>query len=268
MPYHDVDCQEFAERLQAVLDERGAPTGDPGLTAHAAGCESCRNLLASMGELCAALPSLRVAPPSDDWTRRTIAAAVAALSDVPADHTSADSAGGVTIARRSNSPWYASYGMFAAAACLLLAAWPAFQWWVASREHDSVRSPIAAAGPHTATATATVSIAPTPTATPHTTPSMTASATLPEDAESWSALALETQKSYVDLADDMRRSLDDVWSVASILQSDVVDEPTPMPSDSNWLDDVGDGLKPLSDSTIGTLDLFRSVVPLETNTRS
>jgi hypothetical protein len=57
-----MQCHEFENRLNAVLDERNEPEADPRLTAHARDCPPCRQLLAGQRALFTGLRQ-SIAPP-------------------------------------------------------------------------------------------------------------------------------------------------------------------------------------------------------------
>jgi hypothetical protein len=90
----------------------------------------------------------------------------------------------------------------------------------------------------------------------------------PEQLPSFSELARESRDSYERLAQDTRRSLDDVLAVASVFSSDAPSYENPSTEEDGWLNQVESGLEPLKRSTLGTLDVLRHVVPADTETRS
>lgn len=67
------------------------------------------------------------------------------------------------------------------------------------------------------------------------------------------------------MARDTRRSLDDALAVASIFESDSSPAGDGSTSDAGWLDRVHAGFEPITKSTLGTLDVLRSVVPGESS---
>jgi len=71
-------CREFEQRLDAILDDRRAPTADPRLRDHAMRCVRCRGLLNDQTALLAGL-SRRTSPrPESDFARRVLLASTAA----------------------------------------------------------------------------------------------------------------------------------------------------------------------------------------------
>lgn len=79
-------CQEFENRLNAVLDERTNPESDSRLTAHARDCEECRSLLTGQRSLFAGLRQSSVPRLSPAFSRRAVeqAAVVSAPCAAPA----------------------------------------------------------------------------------------------------------------------------------------------------------------------------------------
>jgi hypothetical protein len=72
-----MQCREFEERLNEVLDERGSPASDLRLKAHASRCERCESLLAGYQSLMIGLA--QSCPPAlgRDFDRRVLAEAQA-----------------------------------------------------------------------------------------------------------------------------------------------------------------------------------------------
>jgi hypothetical protein len=67
-----MNCHEFEQRMQAVLDDRGEPARDKELRAHAASCPPCRQLLAGQRALLAGLAALPVPPLAGGFSRRVV----------------------------------------------------------------------------------------------------------------------------------------------------------------------------------------------------
>jgi len=72
-----MQCREFEQRLNDVLDERGDPTADSRLLAHAHGCGPCRQVLAGQRLLLAGLRQSAAPPLAAGFARRTVATATA-----------------------------------------------------------------------------------------------------------------------------------------------------------------------------------------------
>jgi hypothetical protein len=75
-------CRQFEERLNALLDARELPVSDSLLSAHAASCAACRQLLAGQDALFATLAETVIAPPDEEFARRVVAQAAASDSQV------------------------------------------------------------------------------------------------------------------------------------------------------------------------------------------
>jgi hypothetical protein len=70
-----MQCHEFEDRLNEVLDERGEPAADPQLRAHAGDCDSCRQRLAGQRLLLTGLRLADVPPLPADFSRHVVTAA-------------------------------------------------------------------------------------------------------------------------------------------------------------------------------------------------
>jgi hypothetical protein len=104
-----MQCREFENRLNAVLDERRWPATDPLLAAHAMHCDECRQLLSLQAALIDGLSRRNLPPLPRDFAGRVVAAA--GRDDAP-----------VLVARqRTSRAWLAIGAMLASAAMMLLA---------------------------------------------------------------------------------------------------------------------------------------------------
>jgi hypothetical protein len=72
-----MQCEEFEERLNAVLDERRHPATDAELVSHGETCSDCRVLAASYTALLDCLSALASPAPPDDMAERVLAEMVA-----------------------------------------------------------------------------------------------------------------------------------------------------------------------------------------------
>jgi hypothetical protein len=107
-------CDEFEQQWNEALDERQLPQQNPALTAHAALCPHCAELLSTSDLLARAFPTRAAVVPSLGWREATVRAAVQGLAE-PAD----DALPSALAAPSSpNRRWYAA---LAVAAGLLLA---------------------------------------------------------------------------------------------------------------------------------------------------
>ncbi len=70
-----MQCSDFQQRLQRLLDQRRAPEGDPRLNRHADRCPACKDLLDAQEQLLAGLELAEVPPLPADFARRTVARA-------------------------------------------------------------------------------------------------------------------------------------------------------------------------------------------------
>jgi hypothetical protein len=281
-------CDEFSVRFDELLDERREPLDEPDMAAHAAACRQCRRTAASVGAAIGALAEMRMPgcaagfdAASDVPLERILEAIRRDAAEVAAGAPDSHSAGDPAPAKPTTSSissatnsrtggaaaslWRGSafYALIATAATLMLAAYPVWRWSAPPPAGDPTGGSIAAAGlqtpatptrPRAGTATPQIAVAP--------------GAVEQEPLPSFTELARESRDSYQRLAEDTRRSLDDVLSVASVFSSDTPSYENPSTDDDGWLNEVESGLEPLKRSTLGTLDVLRHVVPADTETRS
>jgi hypothetical protein len=116
-----MQCREFEDRLNLLLDERQPPEADARLADHAAACEPCGQLLAGQRLLLAGLRKWRAPGVAADFSHSVVArsqspAIEAVVLDAPAP--------------RRRAAWLLAAGLLAAAAAALLAvsiaAWNSF----------------------------------------------------------------------------------------------------------------------------------------------
>src|SRR5262245_16672483 len=103
-----MQCQEFEDRWNDLLDERGSPEADPLLAAHAGECESCRGLLGGGGLLLRGVSQRPVPPLGREFATRVVAQVAASSAPAPA-------------ARPASRVWLAVGVLLASAASALLA---------------------------------------------------------------------------------------------------------------------------------------------------
>lgn len=113
-------CDAFETRMNDILDARGAIENDVQLAEHAATCGECRSSLAAHVQLIRAVQQLSYPQPSADLAERALAEWRRPTVSVAMD------------SGRRVAAWYA----WAAAAALLLAAWPMIAWWSSSSTVD------------------------------------------------------------------------------------------------------------------------------------
>lgn len=107
-----MQCREFEDRLNLLLDERRPPGGDPLLAEHAQSCETCGQLLAGHEALLMGVSHWkrhRAPRPAGDFSRRVVADVVAA------DLVAAE------VVRPSRQAWLVAACLVATAAAVLLA---------------------------------------------------------------------------------------------------------------------------------------------------
>jgi hypothetical protein len=94
-----MQCREFEQRLNDVLDERGDPAADSGLLAHAEACKPCRTLLAGQRLLLSGLRSFPAPGLPRGFARQVLASAdLSAAASSPRKASRALLAGGTLLA--------------------------------------------------------------------------------------------------------------------------------------------------------------------------
>lgn len=107
-----MQCQEFEDRMNVLLDERKSPEGDGALSAHAAGCEPCGRLLVGQRVLLAGLKRGKLPAASANFAQQVVSksrqdAVEAVVLDAPRS------------SRRV--AWFVAAGLLTAAAVALIA---------------------------------------------------------------------------------------------------------------------------------------------------
>jgi hypothetical protein len=120
-----MQCEEFEDRLNAVLDERGRPECNAELRVHIEACPECRHLAAIYRALLDGFCALAAPPPPANMAARV-------LADLPSPSVGARRARLVVTA-------------LAIAACLLVAIVPLGRW--SSRDDSQIASPARAVSP-------------------------------------------------------------------------------------------------------------------------
>lgn len=120
-------CDEFEQRWNEALDEREVPQHDRALTAHAALCTHCAELLSTSDLLARAFPPHEAVVPSAGWREATVRACVVerALHGLEASSETAVLPLAVAAPAASSRRWYVA----AAVAAGLLIAIIAGQAW-------------------------------------------------------------------------------------------------------------------------------------------
>lgn len=243
-----MQCREFENRLNEVLDERGRPELDMLLASHAHHCESCGQMLARYELVCEAATSLPLPKLPADFSQRVVSEYLRQA------HSAVDSSAIELAASRRRLQW--SVSLVALAAVLLIAILPL----LARRQGGPLASgngalAMASRGgkaPRDVAKTVPVSVAADSAATGHGQQSTDPSA-VPSDAASFSG-------QYADLAKTTGRGLSAaVLSLpgvgGSLAGSDsAFEQPV-------WMTPVADGLRPVTDSMSDALHVLMRVIP-------
>jgi hypothetical protein len=197
-------------------------------------------------------------------------------SAIPLSATATASAGGdstpssSTVSRSpASSFWRGSvfHALIATAATIVLAAYPVWRWNAAPQAVDPSGA-IADNGLYIGNPNAPNSNSPNPKAPGNGIDVPPAVAVESDALPSFTELARESRDSYEQLVRDTGRSLGDALAVADVFSSDAPSYGSGAESNDGWLNQFESGLEPLKNSTLGTLDVLRQVVPVDTETRS
>lgn len=228
-------CDEFETRLNELLDARASMERDEQLVVHAGLCDSCRQQLAALGMIFNEIASRPRPLPDAGVTARVIAEFAAPQVDR-------------SMARRSMP--YA----FAVAVALLVAAFPVWRMW---NDHTLTGD----------TTVATVAVSPDALVAATDAQNVEELAAEPpigdlvrEVGDRYTNLARETQANYAELAlllPGVR-----VSQRASRPDADEADLPETKAS-QGWVNDMADGLKPVTDSTRGAFAFLIEALPTE-----
>lgn len=229
-----MNCESFETRLNEVLDERGAIESDRPLLEHASSCATCRGLLASYAALLEGVDRLE-RPGLQQGVAERIVEQVRQPSVL-----------------RIKLTWQrAAVAGLAAAAALLVAV----QWNL---------SPDAPNRPAARPVEQSVAQADAPVPQPALEPGAIAppAGAPAADEEPLGRLLVEMKTKYADLARETQQSVNDVTllvpGVTVGRQPEAVDA---QPADSElrpkgWVNDVADGLSPITESTRGAFNLL------------
>jgi hypothetical protein len=111
-----MNCHEFEDRLQVLLDDRRDPAADALLCKHARGCSACRQMLEGQQALFAGLAALAVPPLAGGFSRGVVcnaAGTATPLANRPASRWS----------QRTKRAGVALGAVAASAAAVLLTVW-------------------------------------------------------------------------------------------------------------------------------------------------
>lgn len=222
-------CDEFEARLNDLLDRRRDLGGDAALTNHADGCPQCRRLWQSYENLFSELAWLERPAPADDLPERV----VVALRDSP---------------RTQNRYWLSAVWAAAAAVAVAVAL-------------DQGGQPVDLGVPLAADLPPAVSVAP-----PVLNEAAPGGAELPAG-----LLARQATARYADLARDTQAVFTDVaalWPSSAVAGLPAVNDAEQVAVasqvDPAVENPMAAGLKPLADSTAGTMSYLLDILPLGT----
>ena len=226
-------CDAFETRLNDLLDARAPFANDAVLIEHAARCGECRAKLASYVDLFSGVQQLERPTCSGELAERV-------LAELRGPAT-------VSFARhRRWAPWYA----LAAAAALLLVAWPLVDWKRSSPSTDVAR------------------VESVDTAT---WPGALVEANEVGEVVSLDELLRDASNKYAALASQTRDhvTVPSVEAVPTRAPATSQDPAVQALTTVSWMQGVSDGLKPLAESTSGAFSfLLQAFNTTETPTRS
>lgn len=243
-------CDEFEERWHEGLDRRVDPSADAELALHVETCAGCRSLAAALRRALRDLEALPKPIPRNDLARRVLAELT-----VPEAPSEVVAASVVELPPPRNAVSQArAWQWWAAAALVLVSIVPLWRWSVGNRHVNPndggiVAVPVGTAAPSPVDH-AVVSSAPSP------------NPVLPtEVAPTWNDVAEGSRESTRQLADSTRQSLHDAFALATLWESKPDVEPAE--AEDAWYRGVAEGVAPLTDSTLGTLNVLRGLVPTD-----
>lgn len=252
-------CDEFEERWHEGLDRRVDPSADAELALHVETCAGCRSLAAALRRALRDLEALPKLTLRTDLARRVLAELAAPSEVVTASVVELPPPRSAVSQARAWQWW-------AAAAVLLVSIVPLWRWSVGNHNLNTttggggvVAVPGSTAVPIPADHVV-VSPAPSPNPIVTTEPAPTEAA--PTDSPpTWNDVAEGSRASARQLADNTRRSLHDAFALASLWESKPDVEPAA--AEDAWYRGVAEGVAPLTDSTLGTLNVLRGLVPTD-----
>jgi len=240
-------CDEFEERWHEGLDRRVDPSADAELALHVETCAGCRSLAAALRRALRDLEALPKPMPRNDLARRVLAELAAPSEVVTASVVELPPPRSAVSQARAWQWW-------AAAALVLVSVVPLWRWSVGNHPVNPTDGGIVAVPGGTAAPISAdrVVVSPAPSPNP----------VLPtEVAPTWNDVAEGSRESTRQLADNTRRSLHDAFALASLWESKPDVEPAE--AEDAWYRGVAEGVAPLTDSTLGTLNVLRGLVPTD-----
>ena len=249
-------CDEFEERWQEGLDRRIDPSADAELALHVETCAGCRTLATSLRRALLDLEALPKPTLRNDLARRVLAEL--ASPEAPSDNVTASV---VELPPQHSAVSQArAWQWWAAAAVLLLSVVPLWRWNFGNHNlNPTTGGGIVAVPGGTATPSPVDHVAVSPAPLANSTATNKPAPT--EIAPTWNDVAEGSRESTRQLADNTRRSLHDAFALASLWESK--QDVKPAEAEDAWYRGVAEGVAPLTDSTIGTLNVLRGLVPTD-----
>ncbi|MBX3411428.1 MAG: hypothetical protein KF708_01830 [Pirellulales bacterium] len=231
-------CGEFETRLNDLLDARQPLAGDKQLAAHAAECETCRADLSAYGALAGEIAARPRPLPSADLVSRVMADLATPQVERPADN---------------RTPWVA----FALAAALLIAAFPVWSWWSERAEEGGTAVAVLPVEQPAGLADAS---SPIEQASDEQASDLPIGELVRQVGDRYFDLAQETQANYAELA-----------LLLPGVRAPREQEPAPSGAvatadargSRGWVNDMTEGLKPVTNSTVGAFSFLLEALPTE-----
>jgi Putative zinc-finger len=236
-------CDEFETRLNELLDARASLEGDEQLRAHAAICESCRQDLATVGMIVSELAHRPRPMPSAGLATRV----VAEFTAPQVEHR--------TVRR------VMAYA-FAAAAVLLIAAFPAWRWWNDGASASNATLATVDVAPTAKVVVSTAVVADEQDADDETSDPPIGDL-VREVSDRYKNLARDTQESYAELALLLPGVRAPKRTTDAALQENEDAAATEAVTSEGWVNDMANGLKPVTDSTMGAFSFLLEALPTE-----
>jgi hypothetical protein len=240
-----MQCEEFEDRLNLILDERGRPECDAEFVLHVEACAECRHVAALYGALLDGFCALSAPDAPSDMAARV-------LVDLGP--------------RRSTTSGRWAYAALATAACLLVAIGPLVRWMSPADSPLAAKAEPAPAAARTASAVAlsTANRRPAHTASPPNQHVLLGPA-MHESLPVFASLPILAGDPYGELAKEtgsglaaIVRYVPGIGGARGIIDAESsVTDPEPA-----WAVQVSEGLRPVTDSVTNTLQLLLKALPV------